>query len=77
MGKEYNICDEPYNIINIADFNSLIAQSQEHNTPVFLLTKEQIKQTGVIWDTMKKSRDDFYDTFEELARRIILMTSEN
>ena len=41
------------------------------------MDKEQIKQTGVIWDTMKKSRDDFYDTFEELARRIILMTSEN
>lgn len=35
--------DEPYNLINIADFNSLIAQSQEHNTPVFLLTQDQVK----------------------------------
>lgn len=77
VDKEYNICDEPYNLINIADFNSLIAQSQEHNTPVFLLTKEQVKQTGVIWDTMKKSRDDFYNTFEELAKRIIIMTGKD
>ncbi len=72
--EKYNLCDEPYNLINIADFNSLIAQSQEHNTPVFLLTKEQVRQTGVIWETMKKSRDDFYSTFEKLARRIIKMT---
>ena len=72
--EKYNVCDEPYNLINIADFNSLIAQSQEHNTPVFLLTKEQIKQTGVIWETMKKSRDDFYGTFEKLAGRIVEMT---
>lgn len=73
---KYNICDEPYNLINIADFNSLIAQSQEHNTPVFLLSQEQIKQTGVIWETMKKSRDDFYKTFEQLAQKIVQMTTE-
>lgn len=72
---KYSSCVEPYNLINIADFNSLIAQSQEHNTPVFLLTQEQIKHTGVIWDTMKKNRDDFYKTFEQLARTIIEMTS--
>lgn len=72
--EQYKICDEPYNLINISDFNSLIAQSQEHSTPVFLLTKDQVKQTGVIWDTMKKSRDDFYRTFECLAKRIITMT---
>lgn len=36
-------CTENYNLINIADFNSLIAQSQLHNTPVFLLTQEQIE----------------------------------
>ncbi len=72
----YSIYEEPYNLINIADFNSLIAQSQEHNTPVFLLTQEQIKQTGVIWETMKKSRDAFHITFEQLALKIIKMTSE-
>ena len=71
----YQFCEVPYNLISIADFNSLIAQSQEHNTPVFLLTKEQVNQTGVIWETMKKSRDDFYKTFEKLAQIVIKMTS--
>lgn len=35
-----NYYDEEYNLINIADFNSLIAQSQANNTPVFMLTQE-------------------------------------
>lgn len=42
----YDSCnyDETYNLINIADFNSLIAQSQSNNTPVFLLTQEQVQK---------------------------------
>lgn len=71
--EKYSYCNEPYNLINIADFNSLIAQSQENNTPVFLLTQEQVKQGGVIWINMKKNRDDFYQTFEKLADEIICM----
>lgn len=73
--SKYDLCEEPYNIINIADFNSLIAQSQENNTPVFLLTQEQVKQTGITWINMKKNRDDFYETFQQLATRIIEMVS--
>ena len=71
--EKYSYCNEPYNLINVADFNSLIAQSQENNTPVFLLTQEQVKQGGVIWINMKKNRDDFYQTFEKLADEIICM----
>ena len=48
-------CSEDYNLINIADFNSLIAQSQTHTTPVFLLTQEQIEQSGKVWANMKKA----------------------
>ena len=71
--EKYSYCNEPDNLINIADFNSLIAQSQENNTPVFLLTQEQVKQGGVIWINMKKNRDDFYQTFEKLADEIMCM----
>ena len=71
--EKYSYCNEPYNLINIADFNSLIAQSQENNTPVFLLTQEQVKQGGVIWINMKKNRDDVYQTFEKLADEIMCM----
>lgn len=69
-----NYCIKDYNLINIADFNSLIAQSQAHNTPVFLLTQEQIEQSGKVWENMKKSRDDFNDTFNNFANRIIELT---
>ncbi len=47
--------DIPFNLINIADFNSLIAQSQKYSTPVFALDDAQIEQTGVILQTMKES----------------------
>lgn len=67
-------CSDEYNLINIADFNSLIAQSQIHNTPVFLLTQEQIEKTGNVWKNMKKNRDDFNDTFNEFANRVIQIT---
>ena len=66
--------DEPYNIINIADFNSLIAQSQDNNTPVFLLTQEQVEKTGKVWDNMKKSRDSFNIVFDTFAERIVNLT---
>ena len=66
---------ENYNLINIADFNSLIAQSQLHNTHVFLLTQEQIEKSGKVWTNMKKNRDDFKNTFTDFANRIIRVTN--
>ena len=62
--------DTPYNLINIADFNSLIAQSQRHSTPVFALSDEQIGQTGVILATMRESRDAFRASFDSLANSV-------
>lgn len=66
--------ETPYNLINIADFNSLIAQSQLNNTPVFLLTQEQVQKTGTVWQNMKISRDAFNETFTCLAHRVIELT---
>jgi len=62
--------DTPFNLINIADFNSLIAQSQKHNTPVFALSDKQIEQAGVILETMKESRDNFKKAFDALANTV-------
>lgn len=59
--------DEPFNLSNIADFNSLIAQSQKHNVPVFALTDEQIEQGGTILENMAESRDKFLASFRQLA----------
>lgn len=68
--------DEPYNLANISDFNSLIAQSQKHNVPVFALTEDQIEQGGTILDNMAESRDGFRDTFEQLAIDVHNITEE-
>lgn len=62
--------DSPYNLINVADFNSLIAQSQKHNVPVFALTDGQIEQAGTVLETMTKSRDAFKECFETLAHSV-------
>jgi len=66
--------DEPYNLANVADFNSLIAQSQKHNVPIFALTDEQIEQSGVILDNMKISRDNFRKVFSVLADEVHALT---
>ena len=65
---------EPYLLATIADFNSLIAQSQKHNVPVFALTDEQIERQGIVLDTMRKSREAFDGIFEELARVVERLT---
>lgn len=59
--------DSPYNLANIADFNSLIAQSHTHNVPVFALSDVQLERVGVILQTMKESRDGFHKVFKQLA----------
>jgi cellulose biosynthesis protein BcsQ len=67
--------DEPYNLANIADFNSLIAQSQKHNVPVFALSDAQIEQTGTILKTMKENREKFRGVFSDLAKSVVALTS--
>lgn len=66
--------DEPFNLANIADFNSLIAQSQKHNVPIFALSDTQIEQGGVILENMIESRENFKRVFETLANEIHNLT---
>lgn len=63
--------DTPFNLSNIADFNSLIAQSQKHNKPVYALSDQEIEQQGVVLEKMKENRELFKKTFEELGRTVI------
>jgi hypothetical protein len=69
--------DTAYNLINIADFNSLIAQSQKHNKPIFALSDEEIEQVGIILETMKTSRDQFKESFDVLANCIEVIVGLN
>jgi hypothetical protein len=61
-------------IMEVADFNSLIALSQEHQMPVYALTPE-IVGTGAIWDQAKASMDVFYKGFENCAKTVIALTA--
>jgi len=74
--SEHVNADTPYNLANIADFNSLIAQSQKFNVPIFALTEKQIEQGGVILGNMKKSQESFKDVFKSLAESIEKLTKD-
>lgn len=62
--------DTPFNLANIADFNSLIAQSQKFNTPIFALSDDQIEQGGFVLQNMITSRNEFNRVFAALANTI-------
>ena len=72
-----SVNSEPFNLANIADFNSLIARSQDYNVPIFELTDKQLETVGTVLENMKKSRDDFKALFESLATSVITATSDS
>ncbi|HHF1625681.1 TPA: hypothetical protein ACPI87_001946 [Haemophilus influenzae] len=66
---------EPYDLAHIADFNSLIAISQELRIPVFSLQIRTSGQFGHALNTMDESKENFECEFNELAERIISLTN--
>lgn len=61
-------------LLQMSDFNSLIALSQKHKAPVFALTDAQLEQTGIVLERTKKSMHSFGGLFAEAADRIIALT---
>jgi chromosome partitioning protein len=59
-----------FELARVADFNSLIAQSQEHATPIFALSDQQLERVGVVLEQMQESRDSFEETFQDLATNV-------
>lgn len=58
-------------VIQMSDFNSLIALSQKHNAPVFSLTDEQLEATGIVLTRTKTSMNQFQKLYSEGADKII------
>lgn len=58
-------------ILQMADFNSLIASSQQHQTPIFELTADQLGQAGRVLQVTQASQNSFRKLFEEAADRVI------
>jgi len=61
---------EDYCLATIPDFNTLIATSQETQTPVFSLTDKQIKHVGTVLEKSLESVAYFHSIFNELADKI-------
>lgn len=75
--REFNSArpgDAAYNLINIADFNTLISLSQDHSVPIFALSDDQIPYTGAPFENMKKSRHNFSKCFSDLAKSVSSLT---
>ncbi len=63
-------------LLQVPDFNSLIARSQEHNAPVFDLSDAQLRHEGVVLESTKEAMNRFRLLFSEGADRIIALTDE-
>lgn len=70
------IGSEPWQpILEVADFNSLIALSQEFQVPVYAITPEQAKQQGAVWDQTEESMKVFEAAFSSCADKIFSLTA--
>jgi cellulose biosynthesis protein BcsQ len=58
-------------LLQMSDFNSLIALSQKHKVPVFALNDAQLEQTGIVLERTKESMNKFRDLYSEGADKII------
>lgn len=64
-------------LAKISNFNSLIALSQQHRTPVYDLTPQQLGHTGIALQQDQKKQEEFRQTFSDLADKIIALSSQS
>jgi len=66
---------EPWTpLLEVADFNSLIALSQEFQVPVYALTEKQTGQVGAVWRQTEESMKSFADAFAGCAEKVFQLT---
>ncbi|MGB6054311.1 MAG: AAA family ATPase [Burkholderiaceae bacterium] len=67
---------EPHQpLIEMSDFNGLIAASQQHQVPIYELTDAQLDQQGAVLENSKKSMEIFESLFKTCAERVIALTA--
>jgi cellulose biosynthesis protein BcsQ len=67
--------ESSFTLTKISNFNSLIALSQEHQTPIYDLTPQQLGQTGIVLENNQRKQEEFRQIFSMLADRVIGLTS--
>ena len=60
-------------LLQMPDFNSLIASSQKHSVPIFELTPEQLEQQGRVLEITEGSQEQFKSLFSEAADRVVTL----
>lgn len=66
-----------FTLTKISNFNSLIAISQEHRTPIYGLTPEQLNQSGNVLDKNQAKQEEFRQLFSNLADKVIGLTENS
>ena len=61
-------------LLEVQDFNSLIALSQENQVPVYALTSAQAEQAGAVWEQTKINMQVFADAFAKCADKVFALT---
>lgn len=61
-------------LLSVADFNSLIALSQEHQIPVYGLTARGLKQKGKVWQQTSANMKVFEKAFKDCSEKIMALT---
>ena len=75
--KEFDV-DNGKPILQMSEFNGLIALSQKYKVPVFALNDDQLEQRGIVAERTKKSMQRFHQLFSDGADKIInLVTAAN
>jgi hypothetical protein len=62
-------------LLQVPDFNGLIATSQVYAKPVFTLTKAELDSSGVVLDTQLDNVDNFNKVYEAGVQKILALTS--
>ena len=63
-----------YLLVQVPDFNSLIALSQQSQKPVFALNESDIGRSGVVLEGTLRNREQFDSLFLALAEKVIALT---
>jgi cellulose biosynthesis protein BcsQ len=62
-------------MVQIPDFNSLVALSQDVQKPVFALDAEDTGRSGVVLEGTLRNREQFNSLFEQLADQVLALTT--
>ncbi|OIP70555.1 MAG: hypothetical protein AUK43_08915 [Oscillatoriales cyanobacterium CG2_30_40_61] len=72
---KYKGIQDTFTLAKIPDFNSLIALSQEYQTPVYALTADHVNLTGRLLEQNLNKQKEFRLFFSNLADQVIELTA--